>query len=80
MKIIVISKKDRSICSLLDQAHGENIIVRSPYGREFILAKIDDFDREIELTRQNEKLMAFLFKRAQQRELLSLEEVKQSLL
>lgn len=79
LKTVIISKRDRKIRSLLDQAQSENIIVRSPEGREFILAEIDDFDREIELSRQDEKLMAFLDRRAQQRKVLSLEEAKQSL-
>ena len=40
---------------------------------------IDDFNREIELTRQNEKLMKFLEKRARQTETVSLAEAKKLL-
>ena len=48
MKTITVSKNAKSIMDLLKQACKENIIVRSPDGLEFILAEIDDFDREID--------------------------------
>jgi hypothetical protein len=35
-------------------------------GREFILAEIDDFDREIELARKNKALMKLLDERGKQ--------------
>jgi hypothetical protein len=41
-----------------------NVILRTPDGREFILAEIDDFDREIELMRGNKSLMRLLKKRS----------------
>lgn len=55
------------------------MILRSPDGREFILAEVDDFDREIELTRQNKELMALLDQRAKQTRTLPLDEVKAEL-
>jgi hypothetical protein len=76
MKTIVVSKRARSINALLKQAGQENIILRTADGREFILAEINDFDREIELTRQNKKLMEFLDRRAKQTKTISLEEAK----
>ena len=80
MKTVFISKRERKIRELLDQAKRENIIVRSPDGSEFILAEIDDFSREIELARQNQKLMAFLEKRAGQTKVTPLEEFKNQLI
>ena len=41
-------------------------------GEEFILAEIDDFNREVELARQNKALMKFLDARARQSETVSL--------
>jgi hypothetical protein len=38
---------------LLARASQDNLILRTLDGREFILAEIDDFNHEIELTRQN---------------------------
>jgi hypothetical protein len=50
--------------------------LRSLEGEEFILAEIDDFNREIELTRQNRALMKFLEVRARQTETVSFEEAR----
>ena len=60
MKTIKVSQRSRAVNSLLRQARRENVIILSPGGQEFILAEIDDFDREIQLTRQNRQLMKFL--------------------
>lgn len=53
MKTSTISRRARSVNAPLKRARRENIILRSPEGEEFILAEIDDFNREIELTRQS---------------------------
>jgi hypothetical protein len=74
MRTITVSRRARGVNALLKRARRENVILRSPEGEEFILAKIDDFNREIELTRQNRALMKFLDSRAQQTETVSLEE------
>ncbi|MGO9274717.1 MAG: hypothetical protein ACLQOO_31570 [Terriglobia bacterium] len=67
MKTISISRRTKSVNALLKRARRENIILRSPEGEEFVLAELNDFDREIELTRQNRSLMTFLEARARQR-------------
>ena len=64
MKTVTISKRARGINALLEQARRHNLILRTADGREFILAKVDDFNREIELTRQNKELMRLTFQRA----------------
>jgi hypothetical protein len=79
MKTVTISKRARSINALLEQARRQNLILRSTEGREFILAEVDDFDREIELTRQNRELMALLDQRARQAKTLSLDKAKAQL-
>ena len=76
MKTITISRRARSVHALLKRARGENVILRSPEGEEFILAEVGDFNREIELTRQNRALMKFLDARARQTETVSFEDVK----
>lgn len=58
--------------------HG-NVILRSAEGDEFILAEIDDFNREIELTRKNKQLMKLLDLRAKQKARVSLLEAKKQL-
>lgn len=76
MRTITVSPRARSVNALLKRARRENVILRSPEGEEFILAELDDFNREIELTRQNRALMEFLEARARQTETVPFEEAK----
>ena len=66
MKTVIISTRARRLAALLKEAQRGGLILRSPDGREFILAEIDDFNREIELTRQNKRLMKLLDERGKQ--------------
>ena len=52
MKTVTISPRAKTVTTLLQRATRGGLILRSPDGDEFILAEIDDFDREIELTRK----------------------------
>ena len=79
MKTIPVSKRSRGINVLLKRARRENVILRSADGGEFLLAELDDFDREIELTRGNKALMRLLDARARQSQALSLGTVKTQL-
>ena len=79
MTTIKVSKQARTLLALLKRARRGNVILRSPEGEEFILAEIDDFNREIELTRQNKQLMKLLESRANQKETIPLEEAKRRL-
>jgi hypothetical protein len=55
------------------------LILRSPEGQEFILAEISDFNREIELTRQNKALMRLLDARGKQSKTFKASEVKKQI-
>jgi hypothetical protein len=79
MKTITVSTRSKQLNTLLAQARKENLILRAADGTEFVLAEIDDFDREIELTRQNKKLMEFLENRAKQKKTIPLAQVKEKL-
>ncbi len=79
MKTVTVSKRAKSINALLKQARRQNLILRSPEGHEFILAELDDFNREIELTRQNKQLMDMLVQRAKQTKTIPLKEAKAQL-
>jgi len=76
MKTIRVSPRSKTLNAILQQAKRGNLILRTPDGGEFILAEIDDFDREIELTRQNKKLTEFLEKRAKQTKTVSAAEAR----
>jgi hypothetical protein len=55
------------------------IILRTPAGREFVIAELDDFDREIQVIRENRELMDFLDERSQETNTYSLAEVRRHL-
>jgi hypothetical protein len=79
MKTVPISARSKKINALLKRARRENIFLRAKDGAEFILAEIHDFNREIELTRQNKKLMKFLETRAKQDRTIPLAKVRAEL-
>lgn len=79
MKTITISAHAKTITALLKRARRGGLILRSPEGYEFVLAEIDDFNREIELTRKNKKLMKLLDERGKQTETLKAAEVRAQL-
>jgi len=79
MKTIKITRRAKTLNALLKRARHENVILQSADGDEFILAEIDDFNREIELTRQNKQLMKLLESRAKEKATISLEETKRRL-
>jgi hypothetical protein len=66
MKNLTISIQDVVILELLKLALSGGLILKDPDGREFVLAEIDDFAHEIELTRHNTELMKLLDERGKQ--------------
>lgn len=79
MKTVNVNSRSRVLNGLLRQAIEENLVLRSPDGREFVLAEIDDFRREIEVTRENEELMRLLDQRGRERATIPLAEAKRRL-
>jgi hypothetical protein len=79
MKTIAVPPQAAEINELLDQAREDELLVRTADGSEFLLSAVDEFDREIALTRQNAKLMALLDERAKQPKTIPLDEVKRQL-
>ena len=79
MKTVNISTRAKTLTALLKQAQRGGVILRSPDGREFVLAEIDDFNREIELTRKNKKLMKLLDERGRQTKTYTAAEVRAKL-
>jgi hypothetical protein len=76
MKTITVSRRARTLNALLKQALEENLILKTEDGHEFVLAEIEDFDREIDLTRQNDELMRLLDSRGQEKATISLAEAR----
>ena len=79
MKRVSVSSRSRVLNGLLRRALRENIIIRARDGHEFVLVEIEDFNREIELTRHNDKLMKLLDQRGQEKATISLREARRRL-
>jgi hypothetical protein len=79
MKTLDVSDELPSVTELPELARDENVIFRTSEGREFILAEIDDSDRELELIRQNDELMEFLRLRSSEDKTFTLSEVREKL-
>ena len=79
MKTVDLIPNSKSADELLALASSENVIVRTEDGREFVIAEVDDFEREVELVRRNEELMKFLDERSQDKTSYSLDEVRRQL-
>ena len=79
MKMIKVTENSLNLEAILNLASKENILLETPEGREFVLAEIDNFDREVELTRQNQELMNFLDERSRVQMTLTLNQVRQQL-
>ncbi|MEZ4834787.1 MAG: hypothetical protein R2873_22840 [Caldilineaceae bacterium] len=79
MKTVMIPSDAEILNTLLVEAVQENLILQTEDGREFLLAEIDDFEREIYLTRQNVDLMALLDERRREPATLSLAEARDQL-
>ena len=50
MKAIDLSSAAPTLTEILELAGNENVIVRTPEGREFVVAEIDDFEKEVAAT------------------------------
>ena len=79
MRTITVFPEQDRVDALLTQAMQENIILKTIDGREFLLAELDDFEHEIELTRENQDLMRLLDERRQEVASISLAEVRERL-
>jgi hypothetical protein len=79
MKTVNIPTQATTVTTLLKKAQRGGLSLRSPEGQEFILAEIDDFNREIELTRHNKALMKLLDSRGKQTRIVKAADVKKQL-
>jgi hypothetical protein len=48
MRTIEVSAEMLGVSELLELAGEESIRLRTPEGREFVLAEVEDFDREVD--------------------------------
>ncbi len=79
MKTVELPEASPELASLLAQASDEDLVVRLPDGREFLVVSIDEFDLEVARTRANPNLMALLEARAKSTETFTLDEARHKL-
>jgi hypothetical protein len=79
MRTIEISNSFLTVRELMESVNKENIILKTAEGRMFVFAEIDDFDREIQLTRENKDLMQFLDERSKETKTRSIAQVRERL-
>jgi len=74
----LLSEAAPSLEELLKLAEQESLLLKTADGREY-MSEVDGLSQEIERIRNNPELMEFLAHRSQEKERLSLEQVKQKL-
>ncbi|MBC6481197.1 MAG: hypothetical protein GDA56_28945 [Hormoscilla sp. GM7CHS1pb] len=79
MKTIDLSRTVPTLSDILVLAGEDTIILKTTEGREFVLAEVDDFAREVELVAQNEELMQFLEQRSKEAKRYTLSQVREQL-
>ena len=79
MKTVELTTIAPVLAELLDLACEDTLILKTPEGREFVLAEVDDLDTEIALVRQNEELMALLAERSRENKTYTLQQVREQL-
>ena len=79
MKTIDLSEILPTLMEILDQADEDTIILKTPEGREFLLAAVDNFAQEVALVGQNEELMQFLAQRSKEKKRYTLSQVREQL-
>ena len=79
MKTIDVSAASPTLSEVLQFADEGAVMLRTPDGREFLVAEVDDFEIEISRVRQNEELMQFLAERSKETKTYSLSEARKLL-
>src|SRR5207248_8314268 len=79
MKTIEVSPSAPTLVEVLDLAGEDNVILRTPEGRQFLLAEIDDFADEVAKVVQNESLMQLLAERSSDTSRVPLSQVREEL-
>jgi hypothetical protein len=79
MKAIDLSATSPTLTEVLELAGEDNVILRTPEGRQYVLAEIDDFAEEVAKVGQNESLVELLRERSQETTRIPLSQVREQL-
>jgi len=79
MKAIDLSTTSPTLTQVLELAGEDNVILRTPEGRQYVLAEIDDFAEEIAKVGRNESLTRLLDERSRETTRFTLGQVREQL-
>jgi len=79
VKTIDLTNGTPSVPELLNIASEDNVLLRTADGREYVLAEVDDFEREVERVRQNQELMELLDQRSRPSKTYTIEQARKIL-
>ena len=85
MKTIELTDSNTSVEELFQLADQQNILVRTPEGKVFVIAEVgegaafDDFAQEVAATRQSREIMEILAERSRDTSRVSSDEVRKRL-
>jgi hypothetical protein len=79
MKIIELGQGRPTIDEVVGLAKEGLVVLREPDGSVFALTRVDDFDVEVELLKNNPEFMEFLRQRSQEDATISLEDLRKEL-
>ncbi|MEA2690885.1 MAG: hypothetical protein QOJ16_272, partial [Acidobacteriota bacterium] len=72
MKTVDLTQKTSSLAEVLELAGDDAVLLRTPEGREFILAEVEDFEAEVQQVRQQPELLQFLDERSREKKTFSI--------
>ncbi len=79
MKAIDLSTASPTLTEVLELAGEDNVVLRTPEGRQYVLAEIDDFAEEVAKVGRNESLLALLQERSRETARFTLKQVREEL-
>jgi hypothetical protein len=79
MKAIDLSTTSPTLTEVLELAGEDNVILRTPEGRQYVLAEIDDFAEEVAKVGRNEPLMQLLNERSRETTQIPMSQVREQL-
>ena len=79
MKTIDLSAEAPTLAELLRLAGEGSVILRTPQGREFVLAELEDLDAEVAQVLKNAELVQLLDERSRESKTHTLDQVRKEL-
>jgi len=79
MKTVNLAEEPLDLAAVIKLARQEPVLLLTPDGKEFVLTKADDFEREVEGLRKSAAFQHFLEDRSKDQRRISLEEIEREI-